>query len=173
MQHTTRYFSEQQPYLVGGSLRNLLLGEECLDWDIVTPGDAHKTARQLADTLGGHYVHMHAKASRVMVFVENSGSPHTRKEICFDISPLIGKTIEDDLRQRDFTINAIAAPLDEVVRYLESSQAKPIRSHRGEGGEERLGGHQSEQEEQRATIKALPAAPHHPRPYGMRWVLLG
>jgi poly(A) polymerase len=97
-----------------------LLGEECLDWDIVIPGDAHKIARQLADTLGGHYVHMHEKASRVVVFVEHAGSPDKKKEMRFDISPLIGKTIEDDLRQRDFTINAIAAPLDQVVRYLES-----------------------------------------------------
>ncbi len=152
-----------------------MLGEECLDWDIVTFGDAHKTARQLADTLGGHYVHMHAKASRVIVFVEDTGSPHTRKEICFDISPLIGKTIEDDLRQRDFTINAIAAPLDEVVRYLASNQAKPIASRRGEGAEERLGGplwspaeggdHQQEHvEEQRATIKALPTSTQPPSP---------
>ncbi|MGZ3624620.1 MAG: HD domain-containing protein [Ktedonobacteraceae bacterium] len=125
LQHTTRYFSAQQqrPYLVGGSLRNLLLGEECLDWDIVTPGNAPKTARQLADTLGGHYVRMHARASRVIIVVEDTDSLHTRKEICFDISPLIGKTIEDDLRQRDFTINAIAAPLDEVVRYLEIEMA--------------------------------------------------
>src|SRR5690348_16494510 len=69
LQHISHHFSEQrqQSYLVGGSLRNLLLEEECLDWDIVTSGDAHKTARQLADTLGGHYVHMHAKASRVVV----------------------------------------------------------------------------------------------------------
>jgi poly(A) polymerase len=109
-----------------------LLREECLDWDIVISGDAHKTARQLAGTLGGHYVHMHAKASRVIVLVEDTGSPHTRKEICFDISPLTGKTIEDDLRQRDFTINAIAAPLDEVVRYLESNQENPITSRRGD-----------------------------------------
>ena len=123
LQRTARYFSEQQqrPYLVGGSLRNLLLGEECLDWDIVTPGDAPITARQLADTLGGHYVRMHAKASRVIVVVEDTDSLHSKKEICFDISPLTGKTIEDDLRQRDFTINAMAAHLDEVVRYLESN----------------------------------------------------
>jgi len=100
-----------------------LLGEECLDWDIVIAGDAPKTARQLADTLGGHYVRMHARASRVIVVVENTASSHTRKESCFDISPLIGKTIEDDLRQRDFTINAMAAPLDEVVRYLEIEMA--------------------------------------------------
>jgi poly(A) polymerase len=83
---------------------------------------------------------MHAKASRVIAFVEDTDSPHTRKEICFDISPLTDKTIEDDLRQRDFTINAIAAPLDEVVRYLESNQEKPITSSRDEGGVEGLGG---------------------------------
>jgi len=103
-----------------------LLGEECLDWDIVISGDAHKIARQLADTLGGHYVHMHEKASRVVVFVEDTGTPKSRKEICFDISPLIGKTIEDDLRQRDFTINAIAAPLDQVVRYLEIGSSTSV-----------------------------------------------
>jgi poly(A) polymerase len=127
LQHTSRYFSNQreQSYLVGGSLRNLLLAEECLDWDIVISGDAHKIARQLADTLGGHYVHMHEKVSRVVVFVEDTGSPINRKEICFDISPLIGKTIEDDLRQRDFTINAIAVPLDQVVRYLEVEYTHP------------------------------------------------
>ena len=105
-----------------------MLGEECLDWDVVIRGDAHKSARQLADTLGGHYVRMHEKASRVVVFVEDTGSLNNRKEICFDISPLIGKTIEDDLRQRDFTINAIAAPLDQVVRYLESNQAIHLRT---------------------------------------------
>ena len=117
-----------------------MLGEECLDWDIVTSGDAHKTARQFADTLGGHFVHMHNKACRVIAFVEDTGSPHTRKEICFDISPLTGKTIEDDLRQRDFTINAIAAPLDKVVRYLESNQEKLSIFHTGKRSEERQEG---------------------------------
>ena len=144
-----------------------MLGEECLDWDIVTFGDAHKTARQLADALGGHYVHMHAKASRVIVFVEDTGSSHTRKEICFDISPQIGKTIEDDLRQRDFTINAIAAPLDEVVRYLESNQERPITFRRGwplwspaEGRNQQP----EHVEEERATIKAIPTTTQPPSP---------
>ena len=41
------------------------------------------------------------------------------QEIIFDISPLKGKSVEFDLRQRDFTVNAIAAPLDEVVRHIE------------------------------------------------------
>jgi putative nucleotidyltransferase with HDIG domain len=118
---------------------------------------------------------MHAKASRVIVVVEDKGSPHTRKEICFDISPLIGKTIEDDLRQRDFTINAMAAHLDEVVQYLELNQEKPTAFRRGEGGVDRMGGplwspaagdnYQKERiEEQRATIKAHPRSTQPPSP---------
>src|SRR5215471_2271035 len=73
LQQTAQYLSEwqQQAYLVGGSLRNILLGEDCVDWDIVTPGDAHETARRLADRLGGHYVRMHAKASRVVVVLDS------------------------------------------------------------------------------------------------------
>ncbi len=110
---------------------------------------------------------MHAKASRVIVFVEDTGPSHSRKEICFDISPLIGKSIEDDLRQRDFTINAMAAPLDEVVRYLESNQEKPITFRRGgplwspAPEENHLPEHV---EEQRATIKALPTSTQPPSP---------
>src|SRR5712692_336155 len=99
---------QRQAYLVGGSIRNLLLGEPCTDWDIVTTGHASRLARSLADKLGGHYAHLHEKASRIVIKQD--------PEIILDISPLIGNTIEDDLRKRDFTLNAIAAPLDEVVR---------------------------------------------------------
>ena len=102
----------QQAYLTGGSIRNLLLNEPCTDWDIVTSGDASLLARTLADKLEGHYVHMHDKASRVVV-------KHQQQETILDIAPLKGNTIEEDLHQRDFTINAIAAPLAEVTHYLD------------------------------------------------------
>src|SRR5438067_1628065 len=96
-------------------MRNLLLGELCSDWDIVTDGDAPRLARGLADKLGGHYAHLHEKASRVVIKEE--------QEIIVDVSPLMGSTIEDDLRRRDFTLNAIAAPLGEVVRQIEMGNA--------------------------------------------------
>ena len=121
LHRTAEYFNDQrQPaYLVGGSLRNILLGEECVDWDIVTTGDAHKLARRLADKLGAYYVYLHEKASRVVAVLDTDSSDNPKQEITLDISPLNGETIEDDLRQRDFTINAIAAPLDDIVQYVE------------------------------------------------------
>ncbi len=113
LQQTAHYFSQQQrrAYLVGGSVRNLLLHEPCSDWDIASDGDVPKLARQLANRLGGYYAHMHDKASRVTCKREG-------QEVIFDITPMHGDTIEADLRQRDFTLNAIAIPLPEIVHHL-------------------------------------------------------
>jgi poly(A) polymerase len=126
LHQTAEYFSDQRQlaYLVGGSLRNILLGQQCVDWDIVTTGNAHRLARRLADKLGAYYVHLHEKASRVIVVLDTDSPNTPKQEITFDISPLNGKTIEDDLRQRDFTINAIAAPLGDIVQYLEIDKTR-------------------------------------------------
>ena len=137
LQLTAEFFKDQrqQAFLVGGSLRNILLGEPCNDWDIVTAGDAPTLARGLADTLGGFYAHMHEKASRVVVPLKgniNKGdvSEEGGQEVIFDVSPLKGKSVEFDLRQRDFTVNAIAAPLDEVVRYIELGEGGALEKDR-------------------------------------------
>ena len=123
LQLTAEHFSSQrqQAYLVGGSLRNILLGEPCSDWDIVTGGDAPALARQLADKLGGFYAYLHEKACRVIVppLTTQKDDVEVGQEVIFDISSLKGNTLEHDLRQRDFTVNAIAAPLDEIVRSIE------------------------------------------------------
>ncbi len=110
LQQTAQYFASQQrqAYLVGGSLRNMLLGEACSDWDIVVAGEAHRVARQLADMLGGYYARMHDKTSRVIV---KAGTG----DITLDIASLHGQSLEEDLRARDFTVNALAAPLDEAL----------------------------------------------------------
>lgn len=110
-----QFFADQRApiYLVGGSLRNLLMGDPCGDWDLVTAGDAHKLARRLADMLGGFYAHMHEKASRVVLRFPNA------PELVLDVAPLHGQTLEEDLRARDFTLNALAAPLAPVLEQLQ------------------------------------------------------
>ena len=55
---------------------------------------------------------MHEKASRVVIKREG-------QDINLDIAPMHGDSIEEDLRLRDFTINAMAVPLDEMARYFE------------------------------------------------------
>ncbi|MBX5451363.1 HD domain-containing protein [Thermogemmatispora sp.] len=110
LQQVARFFARQhqsEVYLVGGALRNLLLNSPSVDWDLVVAGEAPRLARQLADALGGYYAHMHEKASRVVI-------RRPQGEWIIDVAPLTG-SIEEDLRQRDFTINAIALPLDALL----------------------------------------------------------
>ncbi len=101
-------------------MRNLLLDEPCTDWDIVTTGDAPTLSRKLANKLNGFYAYMNEKASRITV-------KHNKQDIVFDIAPMHGRTIEADLRQRDFTINAIASPLsDAISSFIEHSSLPTI-----------------------------------------------
>lgn len=113
LQQVAQHFHEQQrqAFLVGGSVRNMLLQEPVTDWDIMTDGDAPRLARRLSDKLNGFYAHMHDKASRVIL-------KHDGQELLFDVSPMQGKTLETDLRLRDFTLNAIAVPLDSVIAHF-------------------------------------------------------
>jgi poly(A) polymerase len=121
LQQAAQFFStrSRQTYLVGGSVRDVLLHVPCIDWDIVTNDDAPRLARQLANTLGGHYAHMNDKASRITIKLD-------QQEVILDISPLHGTTIEEDLRLRDFTINAMALPLAEAIDSLTSGVAFPL-----------------------------------------------
>lgn len=113
LQKTDAFFAEKHlaAYLVGGAIRNALLDIPCNDWDITTSGNAHELARQLANRLGGYYTHLNVKAGRITC-------KHDGREQIFDIAPLQGSTIEHDLRQRDFTINAIAVPLADAVQHF-------------------------------------------------------
>ena len=119
LQQAAQFFSSSPAYLVGGSVRDVLLHVPCTDWDIVTSGDTPRLTRQLAHALGGHYAHMNDKASRITI-------KQNQQEILLDISPLRGGTIEEDLRLRDFTINAIALPLSEAVTSLTNETSRPL-----------------------------------------------
>src|ERR1051326_6523735 len=118
LQQITQYFNDthQQAFLVGGSVRDLLMGNVHTDWDIVTNGDVPRIARRLTNKLGGFYAHLNEKADRVIV-------KHEGQDITFDFSRLAASSIEENLLARDFTINAIAAPLSSVVEHLSGENA--------------------------------------------------
>ncbi len=100
--------THSQSYLVGGYIRDALLGRATSDLDLAVAGDALEVARQIAGETEGRYVLLaeENKVARV-VLLKNGGRWH------LDFSTLRGN-IEHDLSQRDFTINALAVELSQV-----------------------------------------------------------
>jgi len=90
-------------YVVGGSVRDMLLARRPLDYDLAVTGSPEQFARQMAAALSGHYVEIGKPG--LMIHRVVSG------DLMFDISAIAGTSIEDDLRRRDFTINAMAYDL--------------------------------------------------------------
>ncbi len=93
-------------YLVGGCVRDLLLGRPVKDFDIALEGKAFAWARHIADALSGSFVPLDDK--RDIARIVFKGEPSVQ----VDIVPL-GGTIEENLAQRDLTINAMAFPLSQ------------------------------------------------------------
>lgn len=106
-------------YLIGGYVRDLLLGRPCKDLDIVVVGDGVQLAERFAGLLGRDTrVSLFKNFGTAMVHcgdydVEFVGArkesylPHSRK-------PEVSQgSFEDDLSRRDFTINALAIQLND------------------------------------------------------------
>ncbi len=96
-------------WLVGGAVRDLLLQRELHDWDFAVAGATMPLARRIANAIGGAYVTLDAEHDTARVVVKD---PATQVPITLDFAALRGGSIEDDLRWRDFTVNALALTLD-------------------------------------------------------------
>jgi tRNA nucleotidyltransferase (CCA-adding enzyme) len=102
-------------HLVGGAVRDVLLGGEAVDLDVVVEGDAAAAAHTAADRLGGR-VREHERFGTATVEAD---------DLAFDVArarreryPAPGAlpevepaSLEEDLVRRDFTVNALAVAL--------------------------------------------------------------
>jgi poly(A) polymerase len=91
-------------WLVGGAVRDRLLGRGTADFDVAVRDDPQQLARALARPAGGHPFALSEGFGAWRVVARD----HSWQ---LDLLPLAGRTIEDDLAQRDLTVNAIAEPL--------------------------------------------------------------
>jgi tRNA nucleotidyltransferase (CCA-adding enzyme) len=109
-------------YIVGGSVRDLLLGRRLNDFDLIVEGDAIALARSLASKHGG-VVTAHKKFGTAKWFLpEKLKTDHDTLDLISARSetykhPAALPTVKlgslaDDLRRRDFTINTLAVRLD-------------------------------------------------------------
>jgi len=103
-----RDLSEQRIWLAGGPVRDLILDRVPRDWDFVADGGALQLARAAANTMGGAFYPLDAARGIGRAIVRD---PDTQTPIALDFAELRGSDILDDLRLRDFTINAMALTL--------------------------------------------------------------
>ena len=95
-------------YLVGGLVRDSLLGCIPRDLDIAVSGDASAVARSITKVLGGNLVVMDEARNYFRVVLREESRLDTIRTI--DVSALYGDIFQD-LARRDFTIDAMAVPL--------------------------------------------------------------
>ncbi|MDP2940938.1 MAG: hypothetical protein Q8N85_01605, partial [Candidatus Omnitrophota bacterium] len=114
--HLCRDIASQQQvraYLVGGFVRDLLLGAENLDLDIAVEGDAIKFAAEFARCLKAQVIR-HRQFGTATVKSEAMGKidfATARKEVYpapAQLPEVSRGSLKDDLFRRDFTINCLA-----------------------------------------------------------------
>jgi len=103
-------------YLVGGSVRDLLRGEENLDLDIVIEGDGIAFARAFGEKLHAK-VRTHQKFGTAQIFSDRTKLDVATARTEYYESPaslpkVETSSIKKDLYRRDFTINTLAVKLN-------------------------------------------------------------
>jgi poly(A) polymerase len=116
-----RFLSGEQieAYLVGGFVRDTLMGRQTADIDIAIEGDALKIASQMADALGGKYVLLDEVYRIARVVFYTKSETESPRQWYVDLST-IGEDIRQDLGRRDFKVNAMALNLRSFVNDPES-----------------------------------------------------
>ena len=94
----------EDAWIVGGTVRDALLERETADLDLAVAGDPEAAAKRVAKAVGGPAFPL-SDAFGAWRALDR------RRRFMVDISRLQGVTIEEDLRLRDFTVNAMAVPL--------------------------------------------------------------
>jgi len=108
-------FPSSDVYLVGGAVRDAVLGFDTRDLDFSVPSESIPLARKAADSLGGDFYILdeEREAARAIVYSAEN------QRYMLDFTTFQGTGIEDDLRARDFTITAMAVPVDQPQRLID------------------------------------------------------
>ncbi|MBA4394143.1 MAG: hypothetical protein C0407_11370 [Desulfobacca sp.] len=112
---------EMDIFLIGGLVRDRLLGRETQDVDLTLSQGALKAARLFADQTGGTFVLLREEGEMARVVINSR---------IFDFSKFRGPDLEADLKGRDFTINAICLSLVQAFAAGEWIPFDPLKGIR-------------------------------------------
>lgn len=102
-------------YLVGGYVRDRLLGRESHDVDFAVVGDALGLARTVADWMRGSFVPLDDERGTGRVVTRDEHG----QRLFVDFAVLQGRDITVDLSRRDFTIDAIAFDINDPSKFID------------------------------------------------------
>jgi tRNA nucleotidyltransferase (CCA-adding enzyme) len=124
-------------YLVGGTVRDILLGEQSFDVDVAVEGDAVAVAEALARALDGRLRAHRRFGTAVVLYGDGRRVDVVTARTEFYDAPAALPTVEhatirEDLFRRDFTINAMAASLkaDDFGRLVDPFGGRRDLEHR-------------------------------------------
>lgn len=95
---------DQEFYLVGGAVRDMLLNRLSHDLDFALPAKGISLARRVANALKADFMVLDQERDTGRVIVTEADGTRT----FLDFAVYRGKNLDEDLQSRDFTINAIA-----------------------------------------------------------------
>ena len=107
-----------QLYLVGGSVRALLLNRSITDLDFALADDAIAFAKAFADKIGEAFVKLEEQPPTARIVIRET-------RFTLDFAGFRAETLEADLRLRDLTINAMALDLSSLLTKSEVNLINP------------------------------------------------
>jgi poly(A) polymerase len=105
-----------QVYLVGGTVRELLLGREIHDLDLAVDRQTLDLAETLAAALGGTFVLLDDQERSARVVWQGQE---------LDLTEFRASDLPGDLRKRDFTLNAMAIDLQDLYKHKDPEIIDP------------------------------------------------
>ncbi len=114
----------QEIYLVGGAVRDILLKRASQDLDFAVPSKGISLARRVANALDADFMVLDDVRDTGRVIVNESDGVR----IFLDFATYRGRNLEEDLRARDFTMNAIAFNLQDQTLIDPLNGASDLRN---------------------------------------------
>lgn len=106
---------EPEVYLVGGAIRNALLGQPIHDLDFALTGNVEKTARYVSRELDTDFYPLDAERETYRLIAHEAELP----DLYLDFCRTRGPNLEADLGLRDFTINAMAVNIHDPQKLID------------------------------------------------------
>ena len=114
---------EQEIYLVGGAVRDLLTSRLSPDFDFALPSNGISLARKVANALDADFLPLDDERDTGRVVLNENGT-----RTFLDFATYRGANLDEDLRARDFTINALAYNLRDNTIIDPLNGANDIRA---------------------------------------------